>query len=141
MKILIAKNDEDIKKCYSCFKQLRPNIKKSAFTTKINQLRKTGYYLIYLEDNKIVVTVVLFHITENIGRGKYLYVDEFITKEASRSNGYGGKVFKWLISFAKKEACKSLHLDVGVSRHRAHRFYFLHEMQIVSHHFSYDLDN
>jgi hypothetical protein len=45
-------------------------------------------------------------------------------------------VLDWLAGVAREEGCGSLHLDSGVQRHGAHRFYFRKGMSISSYHFS-----
>ena len=41
----------------------------------------------------------------------------------------------WLVGRAKERGCDELHLDSGVQRYGAHRFYLRYGMDITSHHF------
>ena len=59
--------------------------------------------------------------------------------QAGRSSGYGRALFDWLVARARKENCDQLHLDSGVQRFGAHRFYLERRMIIASHHFSIKL--
>ena len=68
-----------------------------------------------------------------------MYVDDLVADESSRSQGHGGALFDWLVRHAKESACSQLHLDSGVQRFSAHRFYLAKRMQIVCHHFSLEL--
>jgi len=45
----------------------------------------------------------------------------------------------WLEAVAREDGCGQLHLDSGVQRFDAHRFYFTRGMAIRSHHFGRDL--
>jgi GNAT superfamily N-acetyltransferase len=94
-----------------------------------------------------VVGVAGFNIATNLAWGKYLYVADLAVDEsrrlgsahASRSQGYGEVLFTWLIKYAQDHNCQEFHLDSGVQRFAAHRFYFRHKMNISSHHFSLQL--
>jgi GNAT superfamily N-acetyltransferase len=72
-------------------------------------------------------------------RGRYLYVDDLVTDESERSKGYGDAIFDWLVNYAKEQNCDQFHLDSGVQRFDAHRFYFRKRMKILAYHFSFDL--
>ncbi|MEM7760365.1 MAG: GNAT family N-acetyltransferase, partial [Cyanobacteria bacterium P01_A01_bin.40] len=71
--------------------------------------------------------------------GKYLYVADLVIEQYRRSQGYGEVLFTWLIAFAKQHNCQQLHLDSGVQRFAAHRFYLRQKMNISSHHFTLKL--
>jgi GNAT superfamily N-acetyltransferase len=68
--------------------------------------------------------------------GKALYVDDFVSAEAYRGLGYGSALFDWLLVQATQSGCDQLHLDSGVHRFAAHRFYLHKGMDITSHHFA-----
>ncbi len=77
-----------------------------------------------------------FRIVEFLAWGRFLYVDDLVTAENSRSEGQGKRMLDWLASLAREEGCGQLQLDSGVQRHDAHRFYFREGMKISSYHFS-----
>ncbi|WP_339378726.1 GNAT family N-acetyltransferase [Calothrix sp. NIES-2100] len=56
-----------------------------------------------------------------------------------RSQGYGTNLLNWLLDYAKAHACQQLHLDSGVQRFAAHRFYFKQRLEIRAYHFAIDL--
>ena len=68
--------------------------------------------------------------------GKALYVDDLVTDEAARSSGVGAAMMGWLVTHAREAGCAELHLDSGVQRYGAHRFYLTQRMNITSHHFA-----
>jgi hypothetical protein len=51
----------------------------------------------------------------------------------------GGALFDWLVQLAREHECRELHLDSGVQRFDAHRFYLGKRMHITSHHFALKL--
>lgn len=86
-----------------------------------------------------VVAVAGFRLLENLAWGRFLYVDDLVTDSTERSKGYGDVLMRWLIQHARTLGCDELHLDSGVQRFDAHRFYLAQRMKISSHHFAIDL--
>ena len=76
---------------------------------------------------------------ENLAWGRFLYVDDLVTDEAWSSHGVGAALLDFLVNIARESGCAELHLDSGVQRFGAHRFYLAQRMDITSHHFSMKL--
>jgi hypothetical protein len=51
----------------------------------------------------------------------------------------GGRLFDWLVRFARVQKCQYLELDSGAQRFDARRFYLMKRMSISSHHFTLKL--
>jgi len=135
MEMKIAKTDEEINGCYETMSQLRPNIKKEEFLSRVREQERTGYTLAFGQDSGRVVSAAGFRFVETLAWGKFLYVDDLVTDEAQRSKGYGDKMIDWLMEYAKENQCKEFHLDSGVQRFSAHRFYFRKKLTISCYHF------
>ena len=90
----------------------------------------------FVEDGGEVRCVAGYRILESLAWGKFLYVDDLITAERDRSRGFGQQLFEWLLQTARSEACEEFHLDSGVQRFGAHRFYLGQRMDITCHHFA-----
>ena len=82
-----------------------------------------GYQLAALVDHDEIAAVAGFRIGENLAWGRFLYVDDLVTRAERRSSGYGAALLNWLKDFAAKAHCHQLHLDSGAWRKDAHRFY------------------
>jgi len=95
--------------------------------------------LAYLEDEGAIRSVAGFRIQEMLAWGRVLYVDDLVTADVDRSSGYGGQLFDWIVEHARANGCDQLHLDSGVQRFAAHRFYLCRRMEISAHHFSLKL--
>ena len=134
-----AETDEEILACYPVMAELRPHILKQEFVTQVRRQQKNGYCLACLEDGEEIQAVIGFRISESLARGRYLYVDDLVSRAPIRSRGYGQELFKWVVEFAKSEGCEALHLDSGVQKFAAHRFYLRNKMIISSHHFRLSL--
>src|SRR6185437_10961776 len=139
VKIALTNSKKDIEKCFPVMVQLRTTLTKEEFLKRVQRQQKNGYLLAYVKDNDKVVSVAGFRILEALSRGKFIYVDDFITDNENRSKGYGDKLFDWLADYARKQGCQELRLDSGVQRHAAHRFYFRQRMIISCHHFELPL--
>jgi len=64
-----------------------------------------------------------------------MYVDDLVSDQNGRSKNYGKQMLAWLMDEARKNGCKEFHLDSGVQRHAAHRFYLRERMDISCFHF------
>lgn len=138
--IKIAKSDDEIKNCYPIVVQLRPNYSETEFVQQVHQQKQLNYQLAYLKENNNICAVAGYRFSENLAWGKFLYVDDLITASSQRSKGYGKVLLDWLLNQARESGCKQLHLDSGVQRVDAHRFYSREKMQHTSQHYAVDID-
>ena len=138
--IKMMKSDTEIMSTFNTFKQLRPHLTEDTFYEKINRLQESyGYNLVAVIENNEVKAAAGYRITESLAWGKYLYVDDLITNQSNRRKGYAKNLWDWLISQAKEHDCEQFHLDSGVHRHDAHRFYLKGGLDITCHHFQMSL--
>ena len=134
--IKIAKTQEEVVKCFDVLSLLRPHLNVDDFVARVSRLEsETGYTMAYLFEGEIKA-VVGFRISEWLHSGKYLEIEELITKEGERSKGYGGMLFDWALQFAKETNCNQLRLVSGVSRELAHKFYIGKGMVFEAKYFS-----
>jgi GNAT superfamily N-acetyltransferase len=130
-----AQNDNEITDCFQVMKQLRTELVEASFVPLVRELMTDGYRLAYLRDEIQVVCVAGFKISKNLFFGKHLYAEDLSTLESERSKDYGKQMMAWLRNLAAAEGCNAIHLDSGVQRHRAHKFYLNRNMNIASYHF------
>ena len=131
----IAETDAEIEACFPVMQELRPHLRKEEFLPRVRAQAASGYRLAYLEVDGRPVAVAGFRFGENLAWGKFLYIDDLVTASAFRSKGYGATLLRWLHDLARANGCRELHLDSGVQRTDAHRFYTREGMQISSYHF------
>lgn len=151
MSIQIAQSDREIISCFPVMQQLRPHlIDIEEFVARVHRQQQAGYQLAFLavgnqgaEEPEIegVKAVAGFRISECLAYGKFLYVDDLVTLESDRSQGSGAEILRWLMNYAKTQGCQEFHLDSGVHRFAAHRFYFRQRLEIKSYHFSCKLES
>lgn len=139
-RIRIAESSQDLERCYPVVQELRSQYDMPMFFAQVNrQTQQAGYQVAFLEDEGLVRSVGGFRVGDYLAWGKTMYVDDLVTREADRSKGYGEKLFDWLVERARSMGCDQFHLDSGVHRFAAHRFYLRKRMDITSHHFAMKL--
>jgi GNAT superfamily N-acetyltransferase len=136
MTVKIAESDADLRKISEVLLQLRPAFDKSNLVAQIKEQMQLGYRIAYLESEGDVLCVAGFVVGTKLAWGKHVYVDDLVTAEHRRSKGAGARMIAWLKAYARERGCKQLHLDSGVQRFAAHRFYLREGFNIASHHFS-----
>ena len=134
--VYLAETAQDIAACYPVMRQLRPHLSLDAFLQAVSELFNAGYQLAYLKQQEQVVAVAGFRFAQSLAWGRYLYVDDLITDQAVRSQGHGKQLLHWLINEARRHDCDQLHLDSGVQRKDAHRFYEREGMVFSSQHYA-----
>ena len=139
--IHIAESPAEIADCFPIMAQLRPHLERGEFMTRVQRQVADSYRLAYLSTDSSVKAVAGYRIMENLAWGRFLYVDDLVTDQAARSQGYGKALLAWLAGQARQNGCAQLHLDSGAQRKDAHRFYLREGMENAGFHFSMKLDD
>lgn len=144
MKVKLLASDEEIARLCPVLLQLRPQYDASSLTEQIKLQLGEGFQLAYVEETTEetseadILCVAGFVVGHKLAWQKYLYIDDLVSDGDSRSRGAGKLLLDWLQDYARQQGCQQLHLDSGVTRFDAHRFYLREGMKIASHHFSID---
>lgn len=128
-------DDEEIHACFEVMRHLRPHLDAAEFLSRIRLQETEGYRLVALWQDGHPLAVAGYRVQTNLYAGRQLYVDDLVTVPEARSCGLGAALLAWLRSTAKSENCAQLHLDSGLQRVDAHRFYAQQGMQPVGYHF------
>lgn len=136
--IKLATSTLEIEQCFPVMSQLRTDLKQEQFVQQIQAQMTSGYQLAYIKDLEIL-GVAGFKLDTSLSWGKHLYLADLVISQNKRSQGYGAALFSWLTEYAQQNNCQQLHLDSGVQRFAAHKFYFQQKMHISSHHFTLNL--
>lgn len=137
--ITLAKSEQEILDCYSVMAELRPHLKHDDFVLTIKRLGETARLQLAYLNNGGVKAVAGFRISEWLAGGKYLEIEDLVTKSDERSKGYGGDLFDWLVKHAEENNCDHIRLVSRVTRFDAHRFYQNKRMIIEAYYFSRQL--
>jgi GNAT superfamily N-acetyltransferase len=138
--VRVARTEEEWLRCFPVLAELRPHLQRDAFVERVRrQEREGGYHMAFVEDGGEIKSVAGYRFSENLAWGTFLYVDDLVTSAQDRSRGYGEQLFEWLVERAREKDCDELHLDSGVQRFGAHRFYLAQRLDLTSHHFALKL--
>ena len=138
-RIAVADTDALIDACFPVMAELRPKISRDDFLPFVKRLAANhGFRLAFLDDGGIKA-VAGYRVAEWLAGGRYLEIEDLVSKDGERSKGFGGAVFDWLIEYAKRENCDQVRLVSHVVRFGAHRFYLRKGMNIEAHYFSMKL--
>ena len=121
--------------------ELRPHLGSAdGVVARVDAARAAGYRVAgsFEPGDLDAAAVAGFWAGENLAWGRFLYVDDLVTRAALRGRGHADAVMAWVVEEARRLGCEQLHLDSGVGADRAdaHRFYFRHGMRIASYHFA-----
>lgn len=134
--IALATSDAEIARAYPVMHQLRPALASpEALIAQVCRQALGGYRLATLSVEGRVVACAGFRFGESLAEGRYLYVDDLVTDDTVRSQGYGRSLLYWLEAEARRQGCRSLTLDSGNWRTRAHAFYKREGLDQPSAHF------
>lgn len=136
MKVQLVNSEEELDKVGNLLLQLRPQYDLDSLKNQIKLQQGSGYTLAYVRSENNILAVAGFVIGEKLAWGKHIYIDDLVTDEAHRSSGAGAFLINWLKQYATENGCSQIHLDSGIQRFPAHRFYLRERFNIASHHFS-----
>ena len=134
--IHFAAGADDFARCFEVLRELRPHLTSESFLAQVTRQQTQGYRLAFLEYDGEVRSVTGYRMLENLAWGRVLYVDDLVTRAADYGGGFASHLFDWLVAQAKLLGCDQFHLDSGVQRFGAHRFYLHKGMDITCHHFA-----
>ncbi len=127
---------EEIASTFGVMRQLRTHLTEELYLEMVRRQMKTNnYHVAALVEDGVVKCVAGYRLAECLSWGKFLYVDDLVTDGDARSQNCGSRMMKWLAEEARRNGCAQLHLDSGVQRHGAHRFYLRERMDITCYHF------
>ena len=136
MQVKLLTSDEDLNEIGKVLLQLRPQYDLESLKAQIKLQQESGYNLAYVKSDGHILCVAGFVVGQKLAWGKHIYIDDLVTDENHRSTGAGTLLMNWLKEYAKEIGCGQVHLDSGVQRFSAHRFYLRERFSIASHHFS-----
>ena len=136
-----VESDAEILATSEVMRQLRPHIEAAAYLQSVRRMMASdGYRLAAVTEKGVVRAVAGYRFMEMLYCGRILSVDDLITDERVRSRGHGKRLLDWLQAQSRAHGCAELHLDSGVHREHAHRFYFREGLTVTAFHFRVKLD-
>ena len=118
-------------------RQLRPHLDEEKYLAMVARMRAAdGFRLAAASVDGVIGAVAGFRTMEMLYCGRILSVDDLVTDERMRSKGLGTAVLDWLTREAQSLGCGQVHLDSGLQRVDAHRFYERERFNKTAFHFA-----
>ena len=137
--IAFADSDEDVRGCFELMRELRPHLaSEDEFVTRWRRQTAASYRLLVLSQDGRPAALAGFRVQENLVHGRFLYVDDLVTRADRRSAGFGGALLDRLKREATDLGCDKLVLDTPMSNFLGHRFYFRQGLLAKALRFSFD---
>jgi GNAT superfamily N-acetyltransferase len=138
--IALAGTPDEIAATWPVMHQLRPHLDAEAYLAQVLRLQgERDFKLARMVVEGEVVAVAGLRFGEWLHGGRYLEIEDFVTGEQCRSQGYGGLFFDWIAALAREAGCRHLRLLSGTHREAAHRFYRRKGMSLEAYYFALDL--
>lgn len=119
----VSKTDVEVLDCLPVLQELRPHLTHSTFLEQIRRQERHGFSLMMMRLAGEVVGVAGFRISECLGCGVYLYIDDFVITSRSRRKGMGELLFQELVAHARSNGCTYVMLDSAMHREPSHALY------------------
>ena len=123
LEIRIAEGGSELEVVGSLMLQLRSGYDLESMVSQIEAQQERGYTVAYAEEGGRAICAAGFAIKTGLAWGKHMYIEDLVTDSERRSSGLGGAMMDWLKGHARENGCEQIHLDSGVQRFPAHRFY------------------
>jgi GNAT superfamily N-acetyltransferase len=141
LRVAPADSDAEIAACFPVMRELRPPLADApSFVAQVKRQAEHGYRLLALWRGGHVVACAGYRVSENLVRGRHLYVDDLVTTASERSQGHGDRLFDALVAETRRAGCRWLVLDSGLDNGAAHRFYFRRRLTVAAFRFALPID-
>lgn len=120
-----ADTEAALRASYAVMRELRPHLQSyEDFATRVQRMTDQNYRILTAWQGDTALAVAGYRLQENLVYGRFLYVDDLVTSEASRGQNLGARLLEALTDIAMQENCDKLVLDTALSNALAQRFYF-----------------
>ena len=120
-----AESEAEIAAAFPVMRLLRPHVGDAEeLVARVARQRAEGYRLLAAWRGDAVVGLAGYRVQENLIHGRFLYVDDLVTAEASRRLGLGGTLLDAAAAEGRRLGCRRLVLDTALDNVLAHRFYY-----------------
>lgn len=117
--------EHDVGACFDLMRELRPHLgSREEFVARWRRQAEAGYRILAVWDGGAPLALAGYRPQENLIHGRFLYVDDLVSRSGQRGNGHGARLIAALKEEARAQGCARLVLDTGLDNVLAHRFYY-----------------
>lgn len=129
-------DDDDLPQTWPVMAQLRPHLSEADYLAMVGRMRVAdGFRVFAATRDGVVVGVAGVRPTELLYCGRILQIDDLVVSDGERSKGVGKALIDHVKTVAKAEGRGEVHLDSGMARMDAHRFYDREGFERLGYHF------
>lgn len=88
MKLRLAETNADLDRIAGVLLELRAAFEKCELIAQIKEHQEQGYRIAYAESDGEIICVAGFVVATKLAWGKHLYIDDLVTAERHRSEGW-----------------------------------------------------
>ena len=92
--VRLATELDQIERCAPVMRELRTSLTESKIVERIQEQQYEGYRLAFVETEDAVVAVAGYRVIEHLAYGRFLYVDDLVTRAKFKRNGFAGSVVR-----------------------------------------------
>jgi GNAT superfamily N-acetyltransferase len=120
-----AESAADLHSCWPAMQELRPHLASAQdMAERVQRMRADGYRLLAAWRGGEAIALAGYRLQENLVYGRFLYVDDLVTREGERGGQWGARLLDETTRIAEDAGCAKLVLDTGLVNALAQRFYF-----------------
>jgi len=90
--IHLATDPVHVKLCAPVLRELRTFLTEDEIIERVEQQMTEGYRLAFVEASGSVASVAGYRVLRNLIYGKFLYVDDLVTRPTQKRTGYAGQL-------------------------------------------------
>ncbi len=129
-------DDDGLARTWPVMSQLRPHLNETDYRAMVARMRLSdGFRVLAALRDGVVVGVAGIRPMELLYCGRILQVDDLVVSERERSGGVGKALLDHVKAEARALGRTEVHLDSGLFRHDAHRFYDREGFDRLGYHF------
>lgn len=129
-------DDDGLAQTWPVIAQLRPHLSEADYLTMVARMRVAdGFRVFAAMRDGVVVGVAGLRPMELLYCGRILQIDDLVVNDGERSKGVGKALIDHVKAVAKAEGRGEVHLDSGMARMDAHRFYDREGFERLGYHF------
>ena len=120
-----ADTEQDLRACWPVMHELRPHlVSVDDMLTRMARMRAGSYRVLAVWRSDEVLALAGYRLQENLVYGRFLYIDDLVTRELARGEKWGERLIAETTRIAEEAGCVRLTLDTALSNALAQRFYF-----------------
>jgi GNAT superfamily N-acetyltransferase len=129
-------DDAGLPETWPVMAQLRPHLSEADYIAMVGRMRVTdGFRVFAAKRDGAVVGVAGVRPMELLYCGRILQIDDLVVSDTERSTGVGKALVDHVKAVARSEGRLEVHLDSGLARMDAHRFYDREGFERLGYHF------